>query len=233
MSNSKKIFVSYKYKDADVYPLEEYTPSDDTDYNYTPRHYVNKIIELIGEEHIYKGEKSDEDASHLADTTIKSKLKDKIFDSSVTIVLISPNMWDQTKPENVQWIPNEISYSLKRMRRSDRISDTNAMLAVILPDSNGSYDYAVTRHSCPYCSCLTWHTDKYFTLLRDNMFNKKVKNLSSCNHCLVQNMHIGQDHSYIRPIIWDDFVKNHNDYIQHCLEIYENKEDYEIKKAHE
>lgn len=233
MSTSSKIFVSYKHKDPDVLPLWEYTPTEDTDYMHTPRHYVDKIMDVVGVDHIYKGEKGDEDMGHLADDTIDSKLKEKIFDSSVTIVLVSPNMWDKTKPEKEQWIPSEISYSLRDKTRGDKTSRTNAMLAVVLPDASGRYDYAVSKHYCQYCNVTTWHTDSYFFLLRKNMFNKNKKNLVSCTQCFQSSIHTGDDHSYIYPVIWDQFITNHNLYINHALQLRDRLDDFDLKKIHE
>lgn len=230
---SRKIFVSYKYKDRDVLPLTEYTPTEDTDFLYTPRHYVDKIIDTVGVEHIYKGEMGDEDIGHLSDDTIDSKLKEKIFDSSVTIVLISPNMWVKTKTEKEQWIPNEIAYSLRDKTRGEKTSKTNGMLAVILPDVNGSYDYAVTKHHCTYCDLTVWHTDRYFTLLRNNMFNKNNKNLTSCNYCNSSSIHKGSDHSYIYPVKWEQFIGSYNDYINHALALRDRLDAFELQKLHE
>ena len=226
-NTTKKFFVSYKYKDSNVYPLVEYTPSEDTDYLHTPRHYVDKIIEIIGEDHIYKGEKSDEDIGHLADDTIDSKLKEKIFDSSVTIVLISPNMWDKTKTEKEQWIPNEISYSLRDKTRGDRISKANAMLAVVLPDVDGNYDHAVVNDVC----VTRWMTNLFFSILNKNMFNRSNKRLIKCDVC-GEYHHTGGDHSYIHPVRWRDFIDSYDEYINHALSLREKLDDFEITKVH-
>ncbi len=228
MDTSKKIFVSYKYKDGNVLPLPEYTPTEDTGYLHTPRHYVDKIIEVVGSEHIYKGEKDGEDMGDLSDDTIDSKLKEKIFDSSITIVLISPNMWDKTKAEKDQWIPNEISYSLRDKTRGDKTSKTNAMIAVVLPDINGNYDYAVIHSEC----VTNWQTDSYFSILNKNMFNRKNKNQQICNRCGYYH-HFEKDHSYIHSVKWVDFIDNYNPHIEHVLALRENLDHFEITKTHE
>lgn len=230
MDTSRKIFVSYKYKDPNVHiaPISEYAPGEDTGYLYTPRHYVDKIIEKIGVDHIYKGELGDEGMDDFSDDTIDSELKKKLFDSSITIVLISPNMRDKTKPEKDQWIAKEIAYSLRNKTRSEKTSRTNGMLAVALPDMNGSYDHAVVHQNC----VTTWQTNTYFTILNENMFNRKNKNQRPCGTCGNYH-HFGDDHSYIHPVKWSDFIDNHNSYINHVLSLRENLCDFDIKKMHD
>ncbi|EKE19666.1 MAG: hypothetical protein ACD_8C00124G0015 [uncultured bacterium] len=227
MDTSRKIFVSYKYKDSNVFPLSEYTPSADTGYLHTPRHYVDKIIDVVGSNHIYKGELGDEAMDDLSDDTIDSKLKQKIFDSSVTIVLISPNMRDRLKLEKEQWIPREVVYSLRNKTRGDRISRTNAMLAVVLPDMSGSYEYAVAHKNC----VTNWQTHTYFSILNKNMFNRKNKNQKKCDSCGGHH-HYGEDHSYVHPVKWADFIGNHDFYINHALSLRENLEEFEITRVH-
>ena len=148
----KKIFVSYKYKDNDVKMMPNVTqptwPCDYVDY------IKNKVL---CDDDIYKGEKSDEDISSWDEDDIWDHLKDKIYDSTITIVLISPNMKEPGKWQKSQWIPWEISYSLRETTRNDRTSHNNAILAVILPNKKGSYDY--------------YDKDDLFPILKDNIDN--------------------------------------------------------------
>ena len=106
----RKVFVSYKYKDNDVKKIPDVTqptwPCDYVDY------IKNKIL---SSDDIYKGENSDEDISSWSDEAIWRHLKDKIYDSTITIVLISPNMKEAGKWQRSQWIPWEISYSLREL----------------------------------------------------------------------------------------------------------------------
>lgn len=137
-----KVFVSYKYADNNVRALPGYLWGQTT-----VRSYVDKFENRVKNNGVcvYKGEHDGEDLSRLSENTIWEKLKDKIYDSTVTIVFISPNMKEIYKRDEDQWIPWEIAYSLKEMTRNDRTSHSNAILAVILPDINGStfyYDYA-------------------------------------------------------------------------------------------
>ena len=123
-----------------------------------PCDYVDYIKNnLLKENDIYKGENSDEDISLWEEEEIWEHLKDKIYDSTITIVLISPNMKEPRKWQRSQWIPWEISFSVRETTRSNRTSHRNALLAVILPDRNGSYTY--------------YDKDNLFPILKSNIEN--------------------------------------------------------------
>ena len=139
----RKIFVSYKYADSNVKALRNgYGPTYVHDY---VRYIENNVLK----NDVYKGEQQGEDLSQMSESYIWEHLKNKIYDSSVTIVLISPNMKEPFKWERSQWIPWEISYSLRLTTRSDRTSQRNAILAVVLPDRYGSYSYYSSLNMFP------------------------------------------------------------------------------------
>lgn len=148
----RKIFVSYKYKDNDVEKMPNVNQPT------WPCDYVNYIKDnILSDDDIYKGEESDNDISSWSEDAIWEHLKNKIYDSTVTIVLISPNMKEPGKWQSSQWIPWEISYSLRETTRNDKTSHNNAILAVILPNKNGKYDY--------------YKKDNLFPILKENIDN--------------------------------------------------------------
>lgn len=215
----KKIFITYKYSDSDVLSLNLSTETK-------ARHYVDEIQSFIDQEdHINKGEQDGEDLTHFKDGTIESKLRDKIFDSSITIVLISKNMKEYWINESDQWIPWEISYSLKEHTRDGRTSKSNAILAVVLPDRNGSYEYFLTFDE--NCNSTTFHTERLFAILRKNMFNIKTSETRECNGKIVYSGYF----SYIYSIKWEKFIEDVNKYFDIATTIRDNIDDYNIVKT--
>lgn len=216
----RNVFVSYKYADSDVAPL----PGN---CNYTTaRDYVNELQSLLTDNgHKFYGEKDNEDLSHLSDDSIYEILKNRMFPTSCTIVLISPNMKEVLKAEREQWIPWEIYYSLRTTTRSDYTSRRNAVLAVVLPDRSGRYDYALKTRTCCSLRCTAHYSQWMFKVLKKNMFNKKRSVQNSCSHGAAV-WH--GEHSYIPLVKWCDFKTDINKYIERVETIRENASDYEL-----
>lgn len=221
----RKIFISYKYGDTSVQHLNRNGIWGITKV----RDYVDELQEkLSSTDHLNKGELDGEDLSQFKDETIASKLRDKIYDSSVTIVLISPQMKEYGVPENDQWIPWEVSYSLKEVTRADRTSRTNGILAVVLPDKNGQYEYMLEPKSCCTGGCTLWHTNSLFSILKNNMFNEKLKERSETAQC--DTVYKGYP-SYIHMVRWNEFIANIDWYINLSIDIRNNIDDYTICKT--
>ena len=211
----RKIFVTYKYADDKVLVLD----NEET----TARTYVDKLQEiLVDSEHINKGEKDDADLSDFKDDTIQTKLGEKIFDSSVTIIIVSKGMVNSYLSEKDQWMPWEISYSLRKKKRGDRTSRPNALLAVVLPDELGSYEYFIIENSCPHCKCRTLNTNI--------LFNIKKPEYSDCEyHSETSKVYTGNS-SYIHSVKWSNFIETPDLYIDKAVKISEEIDKYNIAK---
>ena len=225
----RKIFVSYKYSDTQVLDLdicEESWWAGTAKVATKVRHYVDKLSEILeGDDHIYKGEDDGESLADFSDDLIASKLRNKIFDSSITIILVSRGMKSFWDSEKEQWMPWEISYSLKEMTRNGRTSASNAVVAVILPDQSNSYDYYMTYDSV--CNCNSLKTSFLFKILSCNMFNQKKP---TTKPCATGSVVYSGDYSYIQSVKWEDFVKTHNTYLDKAVELKNNIENYNITK---
>lgn len=223
----KKIFVSYKYADDQV---ENITFGE----NSTVRNYVDKFEEkLDSSDNIYKGESDGEDLSKLSDETIWEKLKDRIYDSTVTVVFISPGMKENNNEDRNQWIPWEVSYSLKETSRKNKNGDSvtshsNAMIAVVLPDINGSYSYYLESKKCCSGGCTVHHTNKLFKIIRENKFNR-IKNASKYTCDNNGTVWTGTC-SYIESVKWVNFIANYQKYVELAINRQEHIEEYDICK---
>ncbi|WGE70547.1 TIR domain-containing protein [Actinobacillus equuli subsp. haemolyticus] len=199
----RKIFISYKYSDNAVKRLSPYKEA-------TVRDYVDILQNKLERDgiHINKGEKDNESLAQFKDETIQTKLSDKIFDSSVTIVLLSPNMKERWSSEDEQWIPWEISYSLKNKKRALSTSKRNAILLVALPDQYGNYSYVNQPNF-------------YFNIIKNNRNNLRYEYPTEylTNRC---------SHSYMLQCNWDNFISNVNGWINAAVEIKEHAEQYII-----
>ena len=141
-----KTFISYKYSD-----VVEYKGCNNL---------RDKIIARLGADaKFYKGENGySKDVSSYTSEYIKTYLKDMIYDTSVTILILSPNM------KQSQWIEWEIEYSLKSITRADRTSRPNGVVCVV-QKQNGWDGYSWLRSffvAISFLSHFLPHNYQYF-----------------------------------------------------------------------
>ncbi len=189
-----KTFISYKWSEA--------------------QDLRDRIIESLGDDATYyKGETSDSpDLTDTSTENIKKNLKDMMYDTSVTIVIISPNI------KKSKWIDWEIEYCLKNIIRKDRKSHTNGVVGVIM-EVNGSYDwFKYLQTNCDGCSTLNYHTEKVYNIINNNRFNQNPKKYS-CDVCKSVDSLNG---SYIAYVEEETFLNNPTKYIDNAYEKSEN-----------
>lgn len=227
----KKVFVSYKYKDEKVAKLqdafyEEVNNVMQRNYRNTRvRDYVDRLQDKIGRDNINLGEKDGESLENFSDNQIETLLKQRIRQCSTTIIIISKGMKESSKSEKDQWIPWEVSYSLRIVPTGGKTKQMNAVLGIVLPDETGNYNWYYTSN--PYCNSTTHYTGQLFKILRDNMFNICEKEFRECNGTQI---HTKDEPSFIKTVKWDDFMNgnNYNFYIEKSIEIRDNANSYDI-----
>ncbi len=224
----RKVFVSYKYGDTNVPDLNKkdvITLFGHDHFISRPtkvRDYVDELQKLIGTENINLGEKDGESLAEFSDDTIVTTLKKRIAQCSITIVMISKGM-KTNEPEKDQWIPREVSYSLRSVPFKDFTKQMNGVLGIVLPDETGTYDWYYTEN--PQCNSTTHNTYQLFKILKNNMFNIIEKKFKECNGT---NIHITDEPSFIKTVRWDTFIYSTNNkyYIEKAIEIKNNKDLY-------
>lgn len=189
-----KTFISYKYSEAQKL-------RDDI------------ITALGGDASYYKGETSDSpDLTDTSTKNIKNNLKKKMYDTSVTIVIISPNM------KKSKWIDWEIEYCLINITRKNRTSHTNGVVGVIMKYNGGYNWFKTTVTNNDGCSSSSYKEDLVYDIINNNRFNQNPK-VYSCNVCKTVDALSG---SYIAYVEEEDFLANPSKYIDNAYEKSEN-----------
>ena len=189
-----KTFISYKWSEA--------------------QRLRDDIIKALGkDDDYYMGETSD--SPDLTDTTtenIKKKLRNMMYNTSVTIVIISPNM------KKSKWIDWEIEYSLKRIPRNGRTSHTNGVVAVIMKYNDGYNWFKSVEARKDGCYSSSYKEELVYDIINKNRFNQKPK-IYSCDECMTVDALKG---SYISYVEEEEFLRNPKKYINNAYDKSEN-----------
>lgn len=198
-----KTFISYKYSEA--------------------RDLRDRIIDSLGDEAVYyKGETSDSpDMTDLKTETIRSALKDMLFDTTVTIVVVSPHMTES------DWIDWEIEYSLCEYSRNGITSSPNGLVGVI-QKCNGGYSWIKKETvNSDGCTASSYDESYLYPIICNNRYNQDPKEYS-CEVCkTVRRL----DGSYISLIEEDEFLEDPWHFIDNAFEKHQKTWNYKLCKA--
>lgn len=199
---ARKTFISYKYSEA--------------------RDLRDTILNALGKDAtFYQGETSDSpDLTDTSTENIKKNLTDMMYNTSVTIVIISPNI------KQSKWIDWEIEYCLKEISREGRTSKTNGVVGVI-QKVNGDYSwFKSTNQNSDGCSSSSYLEHLVYDIISKNRYNQTPKKYS-CDICKTVNSLTGSYLSYVEE---DVFLGDTQKYIENAFEKCENVADYELIK---
>ncbi|EGP5096642.1 TPA: TIR domain-containing protein [Enterococcus faecium] len=199
---ARKTFISYKYSEA--------------------QSLRDTILASMGDDATYyRGETSDSpDLTDSSTDNIKNNLKNMIFNTSVTIVIISPHM----KESN--WIDWEIEYSLKEYKRNSRASKTNGLVGVI-QKVDGDYSWLIKKQTKKDGHNTIYHdTSKLFDIINNNRFNQNPIEYY-CEQCRTVDNKSG---SYITLVTEEVFLNNISDYIEDAYNKSQKLWNYELCK---
>lgn len=199
---ARKTFISYKYSEA--------------------QDLRDKILKALGNDaQYYQGETADSpDMTDTSAENIKTNLRNMMYNTSVTIVVISPNF------KASKWIDWEIEYCLKEISRNGRTSKTNGVVGVI-QKVNNSYDWLVTnKTNLDGCASRVIDNAKLYSIINDNRYNQ-VAQAHACKECKTFNQ---LDGSYISLIDEDDFLIDPAKYIENAFDKSEKSSNYVLSK---
>ena len=198
-----KTFISYKYSEA--------------------QDLRDEIIDALGENaSYYQGETSDSpDLTDYQTETIREHLKDMIFGTTVTIVIISPHMTESS------WIDWEIEYSLREYSRNGKKSKSNGVVGVVMK-VDGGYDWlrSTTTHADGHTATNN-DSSKLYQIINDNRFNENPK-VYSCDKCKTVDRLFG---SYISIIPEEEFLNDPDFFIENAYQKCQRVDKYIISKT--
>lgn len=200
---ARETFIAYKYSEA--------------------RDLRDVIIEKLGPDASYYQGETAESPDMTGDNIdrIKNNLKDMIFGTSVTIIIISPNLKESV------WVDWEIEYSLKEYKRQSIISRTNGLVGVIMK-YNGSYDWLVSwGQNQDGCNTRNIDDSKLYNIINQNRYNLNSDDKYSCKNCQSFDQING---SYIALVEEESFLNNPSYFIENAYDKSKSTVNYKLSK---
>lgn len=200
---ARESFIAYKYSEA--------------------KDLRDQIIEKLGDDATYyRGETAESpDLTGATVENIKENLKNMIFGTSVTIVVISPNL------KKSKWVDWEIEYSLKEYKRNTTTSRTNGIVGVVMK-FNGGYDWLISSIQKPDgCTSRSIDDLLLYDIIKNNRFNLNIEDKYSCPTCKTFDQLNG---SYISLIEEERFLTNPTQFIENAYQKSKSIGNYRLSK---
>lgn len=189
-----KVFISFRFDDGNNLKQE--------------------LVDLFDSSTEVINRSENENRSGMTEETIQKYLYNKLKDTSVTIVLLTPNAVDYKKNifnQYDDWLYDELRYSLE-----DRVDNrTNGVVAVYTDDSVGKILKSDT-HTCSNCG---ENSNCSIILNFDNLVRKNLCNVKDeYKNNMCKNIYDIENDSYITLVHIDEFKKNFSRYIDGAKE---------------
>lgn len=201
-----KVFISFRFSDGKM--------------------IKDELVDLFDESTEVINRSEDVDRSQMREDTIQEYLYERLKDTSVTIVLLTPEAVSYRKNcigNYDDWLYDELRYSLED-RRNNR---TNGVVAVYTDDAKDKL-ISESTHSCSQCqktqSCRS--LKNFDNLIRKNMVN--IKNNYKKNPC--DNLYDGEQDSYISLVSLEEFKQDYTKYIDNAKEKRDRLNEFNIYK---
>lgn len=203
-----KVFVSFRFSDG--------------------KKLKNELESLFDEGTEILNRSEDVDRSEMSDDTIRKYLYDKIRETSVTIIILSPeavnyrkNIWTN---EYDDWLYDELRYSLQE-RHGNKTSGAIALYT----DESEPLLREKSTHSCQVCgeTKTTSTILEFENLVRKNMLNVKEKYKEN----LCPSLYDSDQDSYVSLVSFDEFKKNYEAYIQKAKDKRERLNEFHLIKT--
>lgn len=204
MCVKRKIFVSFRFRDGSK--------------------IKDKLIEFLEEKDLIIDKSEDVDRRELSEETIQEYLYKKLKDSSITMVLLTPEAVNYSRNQNNEiddWLYDELRYSLYNRNENP----INGIIALYTPQAEGMI-IQKNIHVCDKCNKeMNVNTILEFdNLVKDNMMNIKQKyKTNKCN-----NIFDSDYDSFISLVKLEDFYNNPEKYLEIATHKRKNSDQYTI-----
>lgn len=201
-----KVFISFRFSDGKM--------------------IKDELVHLFDESTEVINRSEDKNRSQMSEDTIQDYLYEKLKDTSVTILLLTPDAVSYRKNcfgNYDDWLYDELRYSLDD-RKNNR---TNGVVAVYTDDAKDKLLESNSRY-CSHCQQIkSCRTLKFF----DNLAQKNMLNIKSSykkNPC--DNLYDDEHDSYISLVSLEEFKNNYTKYIDNAKDKRDRLHEFDIYK---